>query len=99
MYLYFILIFRGSCGSRGHHDISEDLDHLSPIEKKLHEFDKSFHLTKVKFHKFRAALKKYAYSTPLTLAHLRCIQSLISLDLDQMILNPSTDMASLLYLD
>jgi hypothetical protein len=55
-------------------------------------------LSKVKFHRFRNAIKKYGYKSPLTKDHLRAICDLIDLDIDKLTTKPTSSTA-LIYND
>ena len=59
---------------------------MSEVEKTIYNKEQKFHLSKIKFHKFRAAIKKYAHnSEKLNEHHMRAISDLIGLDVDKML--------------
>jgi hypothetical protein len=71
---------------------------MSIVERKVYDHELKFHLSHIKFHKFRAAVKKYGHCTHLKDYHMHAISDLIRLNIDELSNNPrSTE--SLIYRD
>lgn len=61
---------------------------MNEIERKIHNKEERFHLSKIKFHKYRAAIKKYAHNIErLNDQHMRAISELIDLNMDDLLTN------------